>query len=274
MTPIVDVDGLGVRYPGAAQPALEGVSLRVGPGEVVGVVGGTGSGRSTLLRALVGVVPQLVAADVTGSVVVAGLDVAATRVADLAGVAALVFDDPETQLSQLTVDEEVAFGLENLGVPAPEMRDRVAAALEACGLAGFDGRNPLTLSGGEQQRLVVASALPARPRLLLLDEPVRNLDPRSARAVLALAAGHARDAGSAVLVAANDLDLLAEHATRIVVLAEGRFVVDDEPGAAWMRVADAWLRPAVAALAARLEPSAAALPSTVDVLAARLGGAR
>ena len=273
MTPIVEVDGLGVRYPGAPRAALDGLSFGIAPGEVVGLVGATGSGRSTLLRALVGIVPRLVPADVTGSVVVAGLDVSATRVADLAGVAAIVFDDPETQLSQLTVAEEVAFGLENLGVPAPEMLDRVAAALEACGLGGFDARNPLTLSGGEQQRLVVASALATRPRLLLLDEPVGNLDPRSARAVLGLAAGHAREADAAVLIATNDLDLLGEHATRIVVLDEGRLVLDEEPGAAWARVEDSSLRPALAALAARLDPVAVSVPTTVDGLVAQVHGA-
>jgi energy-coupling factor transport system ATP-binding protein len=274
VTPIVEVHRLGVRYPGAREAALAGVSLRVERGEVVGVVGETGSGRSTLLRALVGIVPRLVAADVTGSVAVAGLDVAETRVADLAGVAALVFDDPETQISQLTVADEVAFGLENLGVPAGEMHERVAAVLAASGLAGFEARNPLTLSGGEQQRLVVASALVTRPRLLLLDEPVGNLDPRSARSVLALAAGHARDADGAVLVATNDLDLLAEHATRIVILDAGLVVIDDEPGAAWARMERAPLRPAVAAVAARLDPSARSVPATVDALVARLGGAR
>jgi energy-coupling factor transporter ATP-binding protein EcfA2 len=220
-----------------------------------------------------GIVPQLVPAEVRGSVVVAGVDVRQARVADLARVAAIVFDDPEFQLSQLTVAEEVAFGLENLGVAREEMRARVAEALATAGLSGFDDRNPLTLSGGEQQRLVVASAIAARPRVLLLDEPVANLDPRSARAVLALAADHARAADAAVLIATNDLDLLAEHATRILALAGGRVVIDDEPGRAWARLAGVagWSAlPAVASLAARLRPGAESLPSTVDGLRDRL----
>jgi energy-coupling factor transport system ATP-binding protein len=188
-----------------------------------------------------------------------------------------VFDDPEAQLSQLTVAEEVAFGLENGGVPTPKMPDRIAAALEAAGLAGFEYRNPLTLSGGEQQRLVVASAIAVRPRALLLDEPVANLDPRSARAVLALAASYARTAAAAVLVATNDLDLLAEHATRILALADGRVVADDEPGRAWGRVSGipGWAAvPAIAALARRLEPDGAALPSTVGGWRERRGAHR
>jgi energy-coupling factor transporter ATP-binding protein EcfA2 len=277
LTPLVAVEGLTVRYPGALSPALDDVSFTAGAGEVVGVVGMTGAGRSTLLRALRGIVPRLVPAEVTGSVRVAGLDPRTTPVADLARLVSIVIDDPEAQLTQLTVGEEVAFGLENLGTPPGEMRERVGRILEAAGLAPFEDRNPLSLSGGEQQRLAVACALVVRPRLLLLDEPVANLDPRSGRAVLGLATALAREAGSAVLVATNDVDLLASYAVRVLVLADGRVVADDEAGRAWAQVArhPGWIvPPAIAAIAARLEPDAEWLPSTVGGATHWLDGER
>ena len=185
---------------------------------MVGVVGATGSGRSTLLRTLMGIVPQLVPASVEGSLSVAGLDPSSTPVAAMAAVAALVLDDAEVQLSQLTVADEVAFGLENLGTPPAEMRRRVPEILERVGLAGFEERNPLSLSGGEQQRVAVACALVTRPRLLLLDDPASSLDPRTARTTFGLVTTLAAERGTAVLVATNDADLLAEHAGRLLVL--------------------------------------------------------
>jgi len=266
VTPLVAVHGLTVRYSGRARPALDDVSFTAGAGEVVGVVGATGAGRSTLLRALLGIVPRLVPADVTGSVRVAGLDPRTTGVADLARVAAIVLDDPETQLSQLTVEEEVAFGLENLGTQPADMRHRVAQMLDAAGLAAFVSRNPQELSGGEQQRLAVACALVVRPRLLLLDEPVANLDPRSGHAVLELATALARDAGATVLIATNDVDLLASYASRLLVLGGGRVLADNDAGRAWANVAahPGWMAPpAIAGLAARVDPGAPWLPSTV-----------
>jgi energy-coupling factor transporter ATP-binding protein EcfA2 len=266
MSPLVSVAGLCVRYPGSGRAALDGVTFTADEGEVVGVVGATGAGRSTLLRALLGIVPRLIPAEITGSIRVAGLDPGVTSVADMAQVAAIVLDDPEAQLSQLTVADEVAFGLENLGIARDEMRERVPRALDAVGLAGLAERNPLDLSGGEQQRLALACAVAARPRLLLLDEPIANLDPRSGRRVLDLATELATGMGAVVLIATNDVDLLASYAGRVLVLAGGRLVVDDEAGRAWAAVArhPEWLAPpSIAALGARLDPSATWLPATV-----------
>jgi energy-coupling factor transport system ATP-binding protein len=266
--PLVAVQGLTVRYPGAARPALEDVSFAVAPGEVVGVVGATGSGRSTLLRTLLGIVPRLVPAKVDGTVSIAGLGPSTTSVAGMAAVASFVLDDAEAQLSQLTVADEVAFGLESLGTPPAEMRRRVPGILGRVGLAGFEERNPMTLSGGEQQRVAIACALVTRPRLLLLDDPTSSLDPGSAREVFALATSLAAEQGMAVLVATNDAELLAEHAGRLLVLDGGRLVDDAVPPAAWATVITRGrgaAAPAIARLAARARPGAGmgALPGTV-----------
>jgi len=266
VSPVVVVRGLTVRFAGADRAALEDVSFAVEPGEVVGVVGATGSGRSTLLRALIGIVPHLMLARVEGSVSIAGLDPSTTGVPAIAAVASLVFDDAETQLSQLTVADEIAFGLESLGTPPAEMRRRVPEILREAGLAGFEERNPLTLSGGEQQRVAIACALVTRPRLLMLEDPTSSLDPGSARTTFSLATTLAAEQGTAVLVATNDGDLLAEHARRLLVLDHGRLVMDGPPSSAWATVIAGGLDaavPAIARLAARVRPGAEAVPGTV-----------
>ena len=289
-SPIVEIRGLTVRWPrpsgagsgpgGAAhdsdeaRSALDDIDLTVGAGEIVGLLGPTGSGRTTLLRCCSGIVPQLVPAEVVGWIRVGGLDPLTTPVAEMARRVAVVLDDPEAQLSQATAADEVAFGLENLAIPAAEMRARVAASLDAVGLDGFGDRDPLTLSGGEQQRLASAAAVAMRPALLVLDEPLATLDPRSARGVLDLVRGLARERRIAVLIAEHDVERLAEVADRLAVLEAGRVVADGPVRAVLSGLAGRGMGPlpAVTELAARIGPPGltvaggpgATLPVTVD----------
>ena len=274
MTGLVSVDALEVRRPagdgGAMGVVLFGVSFQVEAGEIVGIVGETGSGRSTLVRALNGIIPRLVRGEVAGTIDVAGGDPSRVGVAQMANVVAVVLDDPESQMTQPTVLDEVAFGPENLGVPVDEIRVRVAAALARVGLSGFENRDPLTLSGGEQQRLAVAAAIAMRPRLLVMDEPTASLDPRSARRILELADDVATHDGAAVVIVSSDVDLLAEHADRIVWLEDGRVRMSGSTAAvlgAIARETDGRLAPEVTVIAARLSAAgveASALPATVD----------
>ena len=253
---------LRVRYPGATEDALSGITFDLRHGELVGLLGLTGAGKSTLCRCLDGIVPQLVAADVSGSVVVAGIDALGTPVRRMASLVGVVLDEPGAQLSQGTVGEEVALGLESMAVPYPEMVERVAEALRRVGLAGLHERPPLSLSGGEQQRLLLASAIAMRPLVLVLDEPTSGLDPRGRAAVFDVLAGLAHDDGMAIVVVEHDVELLAERMDRLLVLHEGRLVADGPPAevlgataamdAAGVRVPD------VTAVAAAVGPSARA----------------
>ncbi|HEU0243420.1 MAG TPA: ATP-binding cassette domain-containing protein, partial [Candidatus Limnocylindrales bacterium] len=153
MAALVDVRDLTVGWPEGTDTGdrgpLRGVTLRVGPGELVGIVGGPGSGASTLAACLNGIVPNLVRADRGGTVRVVDLDPAVTGVADMAPLVATVLDDPEAQVTQRTVLDEVAFALENLGVAVADIDRRAVEALARVGLSGFERRDPLTLSGGE-----------------------------------------------------------------------------------------------------------------------------
>ncbi|MFN8631827.1 MAG: ABC transporter ATP-binding protein, partial [Chloroflexota bacterium] len=181
--PVIALAGVGFRQIGASQPALGDVSLEIRRGEYVGVLGATGAGVSTLLAMVNGVVPQLIRGEASGSITVLGDDPRAVPVRGWARRVGLVFDDPSLATTQATVADEVAFGLENLGVPSGEMDARIATALQAVGLGGLGDRAPATLSGGEQQRLAIACALVTGPSILVLDEPSANLDPAGRRVV-------------------------------------------------------------------------------------------
>jgi energy-coupling factor transporter ATP-binding protein EcfA2 len=225
---LASVRGLSFSYPGAAL-ALRDVSLDIEAGEVVALFGPSGSGKSTLLRALAGLVPHFHGGRFAGRVEVAGLDTRRTRPADLAGTVATLFQDPEDQVVFTRVEAEVAFGLENIGTPPPEIFVRVAAALEAVGAEGLADRPVAELSGGELQRVCLASVLALSPQLLLLDEPTSQLDPEGAAAAIELA----RSSGAAVVVSEHRPERVLEACDRVLFLDEGRLRENGLP--------DAWL---------------------------------
>lgn len=235
---LISIHDLRVRYPGAPRPALDGVSLDVERGELIGVVGLTEAGKSTLLRCLNGIVPQLLPAEVSGRIEVAGADPATTPVREMAGRIGVVLDDPEAQLSQPSVAEEVALGIEPMALPWTDMAERVASTLGDVGLSGLERRPPLTLSGGEQQRLAVACAIARRPAVLVMDEPTSRLDAAGTAAVFELVERLARERGLAVVLAEHDVDLLAEHADRIALLDQGRLVMAGSPAAVFGRIGE------------------------------------
>ncbi|HEY5628701.1 MAG TPA: ATP-binding cassette domain-containing protein, partial [Candidatus Limnocylindrales bacterium] len=227
--PVIALARFGFRHVGSDRPALADVALEVRAGEYLGVLGATGAGVTTLLTALDGVVPQLVRGAASGSIAVLGRDPRMVGVAEQARQVGLVFDDPGLVATQASVADEVAFGLENLGVPRSEMDARIAAALLAVGLAGFEDRDPATLSGGELQRLAIGCALATGPTILVLDEPSANLDPAGRRSLQRVVRRLNREHGVTVVVADQDPTGIAEDATRVVVLDAGRVVADGLP---------------------------------------------
>ncbi len=219
------------RYPQAMRPALRGLNLDIADGSFVGLVGANGAGKSTLCAALAGFIPHHFHGELTGKLTVAGRDVAATPLAEMVTHVGLVFQNPFNQLSgaKLTVEEEVAFGLENLGVPRDEMRRRVGAVLELMGLSALAGRSPYALSGGEMQRVALASVLVMEPPVIVLDEPTAQLDPLGTtqvfRAVQSLVAGR----GHTVILASHQTEWLAEYTDRVLALDGGEIVLDGPP---------------------------------------------
>ncbi len=212
---------LSFAYPGASR-ALRDVSLELEPGEVVALLGPSGSGKSTLLRALAGLVPHFHGGRFSGRVVVAGLDTRMVRPAALAGTVATVFQDPEDQVVMTIVANEVAFGLENLGVPPEEIWPRVERALASVDAQHLWGRKTVELSGGELQRVCLASALALEPQLLLLDEPTSQLDPEAA----ALFLDAVERLGATVVLSEHRVARALALATRVLFVDGGRIVLD------------------------------------------------
>ena len=219
-------------YPGVVAPALADVTLAIEPGEVVLVLGASGSGKSTLLRAFSGLVPHFHGGRFAGRVDVAGRDSRAARPADLAGSVATVFQDPEEQVVLTLVAHEVAFGLENVGTQPEAILPCVYEALDAVGAAHLADRRVAELSGGELQRVCLASALALRPQLLILDEPTSQLDPDGATDFLELVRG----LEIAVLIAEQRPRRVLDYADRVVFMKDGRLVLD-----ASVADAEAWL---------------------------------
>ena len=219
---VAEVSGLTFSYPGATSPALSDVSLRVEPGEVVAVLGPSGSGKSTLLRALAGLVPHFHGGRFEGRVVIAGKDTRRFRPADLAGDVATLFQDPEDQVVFGRVENEVAFGLENVGTPPGQIWPRTHAALAEAGAERLAERRTETLSAGELQRVCLAAVLALEPTLLLLDEPTSQLDPEGAEQILDLAC----ELGSAVLVSEQRPALPLGRCDRVLFVADGRIELD------------------------------------------------
>jgi energy-coupling factor transporter ATP-binding protein EcfA2 len=226
------VDGLTFAYAESEGPALADVSLELEPGELVAVLGPSASGKSTFLRALAGLVPHFHGGRFAGRVVVAGHDTRRARPADLAGTVASVFQDPEDQAVMALVRNEVAFGLENLAHAPAEIWPRAYDALASVGALALAERRTAELSGGELQRVCLASALALEPELLLLDEPTSQLDPEGADQFLALL----ESLGTAVVLAEQRTGRALAHADRVLFFEGGRLLLDapHDEALAWL----------------------------------------
>ena len=239
-------------YPDAAAPALRDLDWAIAPGELVTVTGPSGSGKSTLLRCLNGLTPHFSGGVFDGVVTVAGHDTRQYNPRALARLTGFVFQDPEAQVVASRVDDELAFGMEQLGVPPLTMRKRVEEVLDLLGIAALREREMATLSGGERQRVAVAAALALQPSLLALDEPTSQLDPWGAEEVLAALTRLNEDLGLTVVLAEHRLERVVGHSDRLVVLdPDGRIARDGPPRVVLSQI-DADLLPPLLALGRRL----------------------
>jgi energy-coupling factor transporter ATP-binding protein EcfA2 len=225
---ILKITDLFFRYKKAASPVFSGLQLTVKPGERVALLGPSEAGKSTLALCLQGLIPRLIKGEFHGRVEVAGVSTQAVRPRQLAGEVGLLLQDFEAQLFCTRLDQEVAFGPENLGLPREELKRRVNQALAAVGLSGLETRDPLTLSGGQKQLLALAAVLALEPALLVLDEPTSDLDPLRVEELLATLDRLGRTRGLTLLLLGEDLRL-ARLCSRLVLLQQGRVVAGGQP---------------------------------------------
>lgn len=228
---MIEMHAVGVTYADAVEPVLSGVDLSIPEGELVLVVGRTGSGKSTLLRTINGLVPHFSGGTLHGRVLVDGRDTRTHRPRDLADVVGYVGQDPLAGFVTDTVEDELAYGMESLGLPGDVMRRRVEETLDLLGLAEVRTRPVADLSGGQQQRVAIGSVLTTHPRVLVLDEPTSALDPLAAEDVLATMQRLVHDLGLTVVLAEHRLERVVQYADRVVLLpGEGRPVRNGTPG--------------------------------------------
>ncbi len=226
---MIRFEAVSVTYTDAPEPVLRGVDLHVPEGELCLVVGRTGSGKSTLLRAINGHVPHFTGGTLAGRVTVDGRDTRTHRPRDLADVVGVVGQDPLAGFVTDLVEDELAYGMESLGLPADVMRKRVEETLDLLGLASLRQRALRTLSGGERQRVAIGSVLTTHPRVLVLDEPTSALDPGAAEDVLAALQRLVHDLGLTVLVAEHRLERVVQYADRVVRLTGDGGLVSGDP---------------------------------------------
>lgn len=217
---MIEFQGLSFRYPGGGLPALRDISLRIPDGAVYLIIGESGSGKTTLAKVLSGFLgPE--DGDMTGRVTIDGMDIHGVPRRNLVDLVGLVQQDPESQMVTLNVEDEVAFGLENRGMERGEMASRISWALQAAGAEGLAGRSIATLSGGELQKIAIASIIALRPRVLVLDEPTSSLDPPSAWK-LEEVLGELSSKGITVVVIEHRYSWMAHISTGMAVLSEGQ----------------------------------------------------
>jgi energy-coupling factor transporter ATPase len=226
---IIETTNLTYSYPGGTGPSISDVSIRIEKGEFTLVTGPSGCGKTTLCRCFNGLIPHFYQGEMRGEITVAGLNVSEHPTYELAQHLGLVFQNPENQLFALSVEKDVAFGLENLGVPREEMRKNVDWALQLTGINDLRERAPHELSGGQQQRVAIASVLAMKPEVIVLDEPTSFLDPLSAKRIFEVIHELNRNLGITVVLVEHRLDLTARYADHIIVMDKGKVLLDGDP---------------------------------------------
>jgi len=225
----IEIEDLSFRYAGSGRWALRNISLKIGEGEFAVFAGATGCGKSTLFKCLIGLIPQMYHGEYSGRVIVRGLDPSTTPISKMAQKVGMVFQNPDNQLFALTVENDVAFALENIGLERAEIERRVSKAFRIMGIEDLRHRSPFELSGGQKQRVAIASILALEPEILILDEPTSSLDGATAKKLLEELAEIRRKENITVLISEHRLDLVVREATRLIVMESGQIIADDEP---------------------------------------------
>jgi energy-coupling factor transporter ATPase len=226
---LIETKNLTYTYPGGTKPSISDVSIKVEKGEFVLITGPSGCGKTTLCRCFNGLIPHFYQGELQGEIAVAGMDTTKHPTHAMAKSVGLVFQNPENQLFALSIEKDVAFGLENLGVPREEMGKRVEWALKLTSIYDLRDRSPHEVSGGQQQRVAIAAVLAMQPEIIVLDEPTSFLDPLSAEKIFDVIHELNKKLGITVVLVEHRLDLTAKYADHIIIMDEGKVCFDGNP---------------------------------------------
>ena len=221
---MIQIQDLSFTYKGDNRPALQEIRLSVPDGGFLGIIGPAGAGKTTLARAVTGMIPHHYTGDFYGSVTVNGMDTFETSLPDLSRAVGMVFQDVDSQIISPMVEDELLYGLENFSVPREEIPARIGEALQKVGITDLRERTIGSLSGGQRQKVAIASIIALKPQILVMDEPTGELDPRSSRQVFSLLKELNEEHGVTVIIIEQKIMLLCEFARQLAVLSEGRIV--------------------------------------------------
>ena len=225
---MIQIQDFSFTYKNGENPALQEVSLTVPEGGFLGIIGPAGAGKTTLARAIAGIIPHHYPGDFYGSVTVNGLDTVDSTIVDLSRLVGMVFQDVESQIISPLVEDELLYGLENFGVPREEIPGRMEEALAKVGVPDLRERSIASLSGGQRQKVAIASIIALKPKILVLDEPTGELDPRSSRQIFSLLKELNEEQGITVILIEQKIMLLCEFARQLAVLSKGRIIRQGE----------------------------------------------
>jgi energy-coupling factor transporter ATPase len=226
---LIETRNLTYTYPGISKPSIEDVSIQIEKGEFVLITGPSGCGKTTLCRCFNGLVPHFYQGEIKGDITVAGINTLDHHTYELAKHVGLVFQNPENQLFALSIEKDVAFGLENVGVSREEMRQKVDWALHQTGIYDIRDRSPHEISGGQQQRVAIASVLAMEPEIIVLDEPTSFLDPLSAEKIFEVIYKLNQEQGITVVLVEHRLDLTAKYTNHLIVMDQGKVCLEGNP---------------------------------------------
>jgi energy-coupling factor transporter ATP-binding protein EcfA2 len=241
MNPIIEALNLSFKYAGEERWAIESINLKIYPGEFVLITGSSGCGKTTLCRCFNGLIPHFYEGELEGKLIVDGLNTVKTQTCKLAQKVGMVFQNPENQLIMLSVEDEIAFGLENLNLPRNIIKERIDEALSILGIEHLRHKSPHELSGGEQQKVAIAACLAMRPKILVLDEPTAHLDPLSSKTLFDALCTIRNKLNLTIILVEHRLDMVASIVDRVIIMDKGRIVLQGTPR-------DVFINPAVKAI--------------------------
>jgi energy-coupling factor transporter ATP-binding protein EcfA2 len=228
MDPLIKFSNFSFRYKKSKIYALDNINLEIEPDKFILLAGETGSGKTTLIRCMNGLIPQFYSGYYKGKVEVNGIETTKISIADLSTVVGIVFQTPENQLIAMNVKHEIAFGLENLGVPREDIEKKIEEVVQLTGIEHILDKAPFEISGGEQQRVALASILALEPEILILDEPTANLDPLFAKKIIELLKDIQEEKNITIIIIEHRLDMVLNYIDQIILMKEGKILQKGE----------------------------------------------
>lgn len=227
---VIIIDHLKYKYPGTEKLALNDISLRIEPGEFIGIIGRNESGKSSLCQAIGGLIPNFYKGAYGGKVLIDEIEAKNVSVDELCEMVGIVFQNPFNQVtgSKATMYEEIAFGLENMGIPKEEMIKRIDEAMELLDISKYRDRYPFDLSGGQMQRMAIAGIIAMKPQVIILDEPTSQLDPQGREEVFRAVQKLSKQ-GITIILVEHNMEKIAQYSDRVVLLDDGKLIDIDTP---------------------------------------------